>query len=140
MDAGVSPSPTRRYEDVAVGDVFPAEPLHFAVTQERVAAFLAATGSTGPTGEGLAPSMMACVYLIDLLAARQSPPGGIHAKQALRFHRQPRIGETLAIQARVTETYLRKERPYGVSEFEARGEDGSLVSSGRVTSIWGTAA
>ena len=137
MDAGVSASAWRRYEDVAPGDVFPQQPLRFAVTPERVEAFLAATGSTRPKGDGRAPSMIACVYLIDLLAARQSPPGGIHAKQALRFHRAPRIGEVLSIQARVTETYIRKERPYVVSEFEARGEDGSLVSSGRVTSIWG---
>ncbi len=143
MDAGVTPSPApspyRRYEEVAVGDVFPAQPLAFAVTAERVEAFLAATGSRRPP-EGRAPSMIACVYLIDLLTARQSPPGGIHAKQSLRFHRPVRIGEVLSIQARVTEKYVRKERPYVVSEFEARGDDGTLVSSGRVTSIWGTAA
>ncbi len=39
--------------------------------------------------------------------------------------------------AKVVEKYVRKERPYVVSDFEARGADGSLVSSGRITSIWG---
>nr|WP_293866023.1 MaoC family dehydratase N-terminal domain-containing protein [uncultured Alsobacter sp.] len=132
----------RRFDEVEVGEVFPAAPLTFTADGEKVAAFLAATGNDGRLyrdGEALArvPSMIACVYLIDLLTARRSPPGGIHAKQTLAFHRPLRLGETLSIQGRVTEKYVRKERPYVVSTFEAHGEDGSLVSSGQVTSIWG---
>jgi hypothetical protein len=130
----------RRYDEVSVGDAFPAEPLTFAVTQGVVDGFLRATGNDGAAYRGAArraPSMIASVYLIDLLMARRSPPGGIHAKQAIRFLRAIEIGEKLAIQASVVEKYIRKERPYVVSDFEARGEDGSLVSSGRITSIWG---
>ncbi len=128
----------RRYDEVSVGDVFPAEPLGFSVTPEAVDAFLSATGAALRPGSARhAPSMIASVYLIELLAARRSPPGGIHAKQAIRFHRAFEIGERLDIQATVVEKYMRKERPYVVSDFEARGADGSLVSSGRITSIWG---
>lgn len=130
----------RRYEEVAVGDVFPPAPLVFTVTADRVNAFLAATQNTDPAygaGSGRAPSMLAAVYLIDLLLARQSPPGGIHAKQAVRFHRPLSVGDELHIQGRVVETYIRKERPYVVSDFEARLPSGDLVASGRVTSIWG---
>lgn len=130
----------RRYDDVAVGDMFPAQPLTFAVDRRVVEGFLAATGNDSPLyggGTGRAPSMIAAVYLIDLLMARGSPPGGIHAKQSIRFHRPVKIGETLSIQGHVVEKYIRKERPYVVSDFEARGADGSVVSSGRITSIWG---
>lgn len=130
----------RRYDDVAVGDVFPDQPLSFVVGPKVVRGFLAATGDNGKQygGDGgRAPSMIASVYLVDLLTARQSPPGGIHAKQAISFHRALEIGETLSIQGTVVEKYLRKERPYVVADFEARGADGSLVSSGRITSIWG---
>lgn len=130
----------RRYDDVAVGDVFPARPLTFEVDRRVVEGFLAATGNDSPLyggAPGRAPSMIACVYLVDLLMARGSPPGGIHAKQAIRFHRRLETGERLSIQGRVVEKYVRKERPYVVSDFEARGADGSLVSSGRITSIWG---
>ncbi len=130
----------RRYDEVSVGDVFPAEPLRFAVTAEAVDGFLAATENAGGAYRGTprrAPPMIAAVYLVDLLMARRSPPGGIHAKQAIRFHRAIAVGEDLKIQAKVVEKYIRKERPYVVSDFEARGADGSLVSSGRVTSIWG---
>lgn len=130
----------RRYDDVAAGDVFPETPLRFDITAERVQAFLAATGNTDPAygpGTGRAPSMIASVYLIDVLRARASPPGGIHAKQSVRFHRSVAVGQTLLIQARVVEKFVRKDRPYVVSDFEARDEDGALVSSGRITSIWG---
>jgi 3-hydroxybutyryl-CoA dehydratase len=132
----------RRFDDVAVGDVFPAEPLRFHVGSDVVDGFLSATGNDSPqhrAGQGTraAPSMIASVYLIDLIMARRSPPGGIHAKQAIRFHRGIDVGETLSIQAKVVEKYVRKERPYIVSEFEAKAADGSLVSTGRVTSIWG---
>jgi len=132
----------RRFDEVAVGEVFPDTPLTFTADGERVASFLEATGNDGRLyrdGEALArvPSMIACVYLIDLLTARRSPPGGIHAKQTLEFHRRVRLGETLSIQGRVSEKYVRKERPFVVVTFEAHGEDGTLVSTGQVTSIWG---
>lgn len=131
----------QRYDEVEIGDVYPATPLAFEVSAAVVDGFLAATGNDSGlydgTGGRRAPSMVASVYLIDLLMARRSPPGGIHAKQAIRFHRPLTVGETLGIQARVVDKYVRKERPYVVSDFEARGSDGSLAASGRITSIWG---
>lgn len=135
-------TPFRRYDDLKVGDVFPPEPLAFVVDQDVVDRYLAATGDKsglydGPNGARRAPSMIASVYLIELLKARRSPPGGIHVKQAIRFHRPAMVGERLSIQARVVDKYVRKERPYMVAQFEARGSDGGLVSSGLITSIWG---
>lgn len=135
-----------RYEDIAVGDVFPAAPMTFEISAEKVDAFLQATGNTDPAyqaGQGMArsaPSMLASAYLVDLLKERNSPPGGIHAKQSIRFHRGITVGETLTLQARVTEKYLRRDRPYVVSEFEARGPEGAMVASGRITTIWGVDA
>jgi hypothetical protein len=142
VDAGLTMSEYRRYDEVEVGDVYPPAPLSFKVEPAIVDAFLAATGNesdlyAGNGAERPAPSMIASVYLIDLLMARRSPPGGIHAKQAIRFHRSIKVGETLGVQARVVDKYVRKERPYIVSEFETRGGDGRLVATGRITSIWG---
>lgn len=132
----------RRYDELAVGDVYPAEPLTFDVSAAVVDRFLSATGNDGLLyrergGTRRAPSMIASAYLIDLLIARRSPPGGIHAKQSIHFHRPIEVGERLSIQGTVVEKYVRKERPYVVSSFEARGADGTLVSSGSITSIWG---
>ena len=47
LDAGVM-GRYRRYDEVAVGDVFPAEPLLFDVRPEVVERFLAATGGIAP--------------------------------------------------------------------------------------------
>jgi len=134
----------RRYDEIAVGDQFPKEPLPFTVEGEAVDAFLDVTGDPGEryrdkdeSGARRAPSMIASVYLIDLLKARASPPGGIHAKQSIRFHRAVSVGETLKLQAAIVEKYVRKERNYAVSEFEVRGAKGDLVASGLITSIWG---
>lgn len=130
----------RRYDEVTVGDVFPAEPLRFSVTEEKVTAFLQATGNRNPAyapGTGRAPSIIAAIYLVELLKSRQSPPGGVHAKQTIRFHRPLAADETIMLQGRVVEKYVRKQRPYVVSDFEARADDGDLVASGRITSIWG---
>jgi 3-hydroxybutyryl-CoA dehydratase len=132
----------QRYDDVAIGDIMPPDPIRFEANAEVVDAFLKATGNDDPRyrdGDAVrrVPSMLASFYLIDLLNARRSPPGGIHAKQAVRFHRSTAIGETLHLQARIVEKYTRKERPYVVAEFEARADDGALVASGRITSIWG---
>jgi len=130
----------RRYAEVAVGDVYPPDPLRFRVAADVVEGFVAATGNDDSHYAGAshrAPSMIASVYLVDLLASRRSPPGGIHAKQAIRFHRAVMVDEILSIQATVVEKYVRKDRPYVVSDFEVRGDDGILVASGRITSIWG---
>ena len=132
----------RRYDDFAVGDIFPDAPLAFQITPGAVDAFLKATGGIKPVdkcegGDRKAPSMLASVYLVDLLKARKSPPGGIHAKQSIRFFRSLLINETVVLQAKVVEKYRRKERPYMVAGFEARGDAGDLIATGRITTIWG---
>ena len=130
----------RRYDDVKVGDRFSHAPIRFDVTEERVRAFLAAVGDDDPAyapGTGVAPSMLAAVYLVDLLKERNSPPGGIHAKQSIRFARRLRVGESLSLIAEVVEKYVRRERPYVVSAFTAEDGAGETVASGRIVSIWG---
>jgi 3-hydroxybutyryl-CoA dehydratase len=142
LDAGLIMSDFQRYADVDVGDVYPTEPLVFHVSAEIVDGFLAATGNDGgfyqaSQGTRRAPSMIASVYLINLLMARRSPPGGIHAKQAIRFHAPINVGEALKIQGRVVEKYIRKDRSYVVSDFEVRTSKDVIAATGLVTSIWG---
>lgn len=131
-----------KFDEVQIGDRFPQHPMRFDVTAERVRVFLDATGNTDPAyapGTGRAPSMMAAVYLVDLLKKRNSPPGGIHSKQSIRFERALQVGESLMLSAEVVEKYVRRERPYVVSAFTAADAEGATVASGRIVSIWGTA-
>jgi len=128
------------FNEIAVGDRFPETPLQFDVTESRVRDFLNATGNTDPAygpESGRAPSMLAAVYLVDLLKARNSPPGGIHAKQSIRFSRALRVGERLSLSGEVVEKYVRRDRPYVVSGFTAADESGAVVACGTITSIWG---
>jgi 3-hydroxybutyryl-CoA dehydratase len=132
----------KRYNEVEVGDVYPPVPLTFEISGEVVDSFLASTGNTGKfyrqsSADRRAPSMIASVYLINILKARGSPPGGIHAKQSIRFHRSLLAGEVIELQAKITEKYLRKNRKYIVSDFDAHAVGGELVASGCITSIWG---
>ncbi|MEM9682147.1 MAG: MaoC family dehydratase N-terminal domain-containing protein [Pseudomonadota bacterium] len=133
-----------RYDDVEIGWLFPAQPADFVVTDEVVSKFCAATAD----GSGLyeaqddgsprrAPPMMAAIYLIDILKARGGPPGGVHAKQQLSFHRVIHVGDVLQTQGRVTDKYIKKERRYVVAEAETRNQKGQLVATGVITSIWG---
>lgn len=128
------------FDEVQVGDVFPEAPMQFDVTEDRVRGFLKATDCQSDAyakGTGAAPSMLASVYLVELLKQRNSPPGGIHAKQSIKFSRGLRIGDTLSLQGVVVEKYVRRDRPYVVSNFTARDSDDRIVASGKVTSIWG---
>ena len=133
-----------RYDDVEIGWRFPSEPADFAVTDAVVDDFCAATsdgsGLYGVPTDGsarLAPPMIAAVYLIDVLKARDGPPGGVHAKQQLSFHRVVNVGDVLHTQGRVTDKYIKNDRRYVVAETETRNQRGEIVTTGVITSIWG---
>lgn len=134
-----------RYDDVEIGWRFPPEPADFAVTDAVVDDFCDATND----GSGLydvpadgsarrAPPMIAAIYLIDVLKARGGPPGGVHAKQQLSFHRVIHVGDVLRTQGRMTGKYVKKGRRYVVAETETRNQRGDLVTTGVITSIWGS--
>src|SRR3712207_8908089 len=66
----------RRYDDVRVGDVFPAEPLAFVVDHDVAKRFLAATGDRtglydGDGGPCRAPSMIRSEEHTSELQSRQ---------------------------------------------------------------------
>lgn len=134
----------RSYDDIYVGELLPRVAEHFFVDAERVAAFRSATMpveiraslADAPGNEAEVPSMIAAIYLVNVMHSRRAPPGGLHAKQNFRFHRRLRLGETLSIQGRVTEKYERKGRPYVVISLEVKSE-GEMVAEATITSVWG---
>ena len=106
-----------RYDDVEIGWLFPSEPARFDVSDAVVDRFCAATDdgsglydTPATSGRRRAPPMLAAVYLIEILKARGGPPGGVHAKQKLDFHKLIHVGDTLKTQGRVIEKYIKKER------------------------------
>lgn len=136
-------STDRRYCDIAIGDVFPPEPTRFEVTDAIVDAFLAATGDARAhhvrrsDGARPAPPALAAVYIVEALKARGGRPGGVHARQRFVFHREPMVGDVLFTQGRVADKYERKGRRYIVSETITKDAEGTLVTTGITTGIWG---
>jgi len=128
----------RRYTDLQVGDICPPEPARFEVTQAVVTAFRHATQDDA-VDPSTAPSMLAAVYLIEVLQSRGSPPGGVHAKQSFKFHRRIAVGDMLLTSGTVTSKFLRKDRPYVTMSFETHDAQERLVASGLTTSVWGSA-
>ena len=134
----------RRYDDLKVGDIFPPEPVRFAVTPEVVAEYRAISASSlagqnpvGPDDADSVPPMLAAVYIRGAQNALKGPPGGIHAKQHFTFLAPVRIGDELATQLTVAEKFERKGRRYVVLDTLTRNGSGQDVTRGRITSIWG---
>lgn len=132
----------RSYADIAIGEVFPPEPARFVVSDAVVDAFAGATAddavaAAGGRGPRAVPPALAVIYLTPVLQARGGRPGGVHAKQALVFHRPVHVGDVLLSQGKVTGKYVKKGRNYVVSQTETRDARGRLVATGVTTGIWG---
>jgi len=125
----------RRYDEVAIGDRFPETPARYAVTPEAIAAFRVATQDSAQSE--IAPALLAAVYGRPAQNALKGPPGGVHAKQSFRFLQPVKAGDVLETQLEVVDKYEKKGRRYLVSETVTRNQQGTLVTRGRITSIWG---
>ncbi len=139
--------PELLYEDLQMGRAFPV--LEYTVTEELVNKFVSATGDDCPLytdvdlcrkqgfSGALAPTGLAGIFgRLSYLQNHRMPPGGILAKQEMEFLHPCYVGETLRVQARVTERYTRKERNYVTIESVAERPDGEHAAVVRVTAIW----
>lgn len=132
----------RSYDDLAIGENFPAEPHCYVVTDSAARGFrtlvsgsLAAAGDDGL--DGAVPPMLAAVYIRGAQNALKGPPGGIHARQRFAFLAPVHVGDTLDTVLTVREKYEKKGRRYVVSETRTRNQHGVEVTVGEIVSIWG---
>ena len=133
------------FTELKVGQVFPDPPASFQVTEALVEAYLDATGDTAEiyrekNGPRPVPPTLAAVYMLEALSHRRNPPGGIHTKQHFTFHQPAYIGDTLATQVHILETYVKKGRNYVVMKIVTRNQKEALVTTGVITRIWGKEA
>ena len=91
----------------------------------------------GSGAEAAQAGSMATVYMmrafLNVVAPR--PPGNIHAKQLLRMHGLPRIGETLTMTVVCESKEIRRDRRYVELSVKATGEGGPLFE-GLISLIW----
>ncbi len=133
------------FKELEVGRVFPDPPADFQVTDAQVEAYLAATGDATaiPREEAArrpAPPTLAAVYMLEALAHLRNPPGGIHTKQRLTFHRPAYVGDRLTTEVRILDKYVKKRRNHVVMEVETQNQDGELIATARISRIWGKEA
>lgn len=131
----------RRYDDFSIGQVFPEQPAAFHIDAACIRGFRDVMRRAAPAdpaaGGNVAPPMLAAVYIRPALNALGFPPGGIHARQSFQFHRSARAGDTLSTTLEILEKYERKGRRYLVLDTRTTNQQGTLVSTGRIVSIWG---
>ena len=139
--------PELLYEDLPLGKEFPL--FKYPVTRELVDKFIDATKDDNPLyvderlcrEQGflstLAPTGLAGIFgRLSYLQNHRMPPGGILAKQEMRFFEPFYVGDTLEVRARVTERYTKKERNFVTIESVAERGAGEKVAVVRVTAIW----
>lgn len=133
----------RRYDSLMIGDCFPEVPARFEVTADMVRAYRAiATGlpenniPKSVENEWAEPTL-AALYIRPAQNALRGPPGGIHAKQSFQFHAPVKAGDVLETILEVKEKYERNGRRYVVSETQTKNQNGTKVTTSKITQIWG---
>ena len=129
--------PELLFADLPVGRTF--KTLEYPVTLELVQDFIETVGDRHPLyGEGFAPPGLAAIYArLSYLQDHTMPSGGVLAKQEFEFQNPAKIGDTLKIQARVSESLLdERERKRVTFLIEAQDEKGKPVSTIRLYAIW----
>ncbi len=129
--------PELLFADLPVGRTF--RPLNYPITRKLVREFMETVGDRHPLyQEDLAPPGLAAIYArLSYLQDHTMPSGGVLAKQEFEFENPAKIGDTLKVQAQVTESLLdEKERKRVTFLIEAQDEKGKPVSTIRLYAIW----
>lgn len=122
------------YEDLAVGQ----EHGPFAETVDAdLADRMRETIGVAKPGSLAGPAVFPILFLRGLRRAMGGiPAGSVLAKQDLEFHAPVPVGSTVDVLVRVSEKYVRRERPYAVLEFEITNETGELALIGHKVIVW----
>lgn len=136
------------FSDLKAGREF--RPLDYQVTRDLVRDFMEIIGDDNPLytdaqaakAAGLqrpmAPPGLAAIYSrLSYLQDHEMPSGGVLAKQGFEFHGPIPIGETLAVKAKVSQSYVDEKGRKRVNFLiEARDHEGNPVSTTRLFAIW----
>jgi 3-hydroxybutyryl-CoA dehydratase len=140
--------PRAYFDDLEPGQLWGTS--EWKATPEACTAWQQATGDDCPIyhdtettrassyGGPIVPPGLAFVYLSDCIQdlLRDKPPGGIHARQQLKFHQPVRPGDVLTTSLSVRDKYLKRGRKYVEFETQTVNQAGQTVLTGLRTSIW----
>lgn len=140
-------NPLLVFADLPAGREF--SPLVYPVTGELVEAYMDTVGDHDPlyqgdgganreAGEPIAPPGLAAIYArLSYLRDYTMPSGGILVKQEFDFTGAIRIGDTLTVTAKVTDSFTdEKKRNRVAFLIEAVNQDNEPISTIRLNVIW----
>lgn len=130
------------FTDLTLGREFRA--LEYRVTLELVQEFTEVVGDNHPMykqcepGMALAPPGLAAIYArTSYLQDHSMPSGGVLAKQEFEFLNPIKIGDTLTVNAKVTESFIdEKGRKRVTFLINARNQKGVSISEVTLYAIW----
>lgn len=128
--------PTISYEVLEVGKKMRSGEIH--LRPEDVEAYAYAVEdedpwffAPGPFGGPIVhPTLLANQALL-LRHDHFVVPAGLHARMIFNFRKAIPLGERARTTGEVVDKYWRRDKPYMATEFETRGEDGTLYTNGR---------
>ena len=129
------------FKDLVLGYTFPQ--YGYVITEENYENYIRAVADNDNTsppmeenGKKVVPSTMAVLFTFGSYRNFiETPPGGLHARQKYEFLKPLYLGDTLNIQAKVTDKYIKNRRNYVVLETEiSRGDEKVVISE--MTLIW----
>lgn len=134
--------PTQNFADLVVGTVYP--PIEYRISAEQVRTWVAAfeddTINVASDGQEvpIVPAAMTSLYILDavLKAYPNRPKGNVHAKQEFVWYSPVRVGETLSTEVIVADKWIKRGRRYVQTETRTKNKLGTLVATGRMTSIF----
>jgi acyl dehydratase len=128
--------PVISYDGLAIGEVLrsddrlirPADVETFAYAVEDHDPWFF---GPGPFGGPIAHPTLLANQALFLRHTRYVVPAGLHTRMGFRFVQPIPLGVRARTTGRIVETYVRRDKPYMVTEFETAGEDGLVLVEGR---------
>lgn len=89
-------------------------------------------------GRPIVPPSIAFIYLTECIQGLMAnrAPGGVHARQKLRFLSPIHVGDTLSTHLRVSSKYIKRDRKYVELDSETFNQDGVKVLEAHRVTIW----
>lgn len=124
------------FAEVDLDKVYPEK--EYVIMEEKIRAYLAATGDWNPLYEQkrLVPPAMAAVFTRwEALSGEELLPGTIHAGQAFRYLQPLHWGDKVILRGKVVEKTEKRGLKFVVREVQARLETGEPAIVSRITVI-----
>ena len=128
--------PTISFDDLEVGTEFRSDDR--LIRPQDIEAYAFMTGDDddlffepGPFGPPVAHPTLLANQALFLRHTRFFVPAGLHARMTFEFRQPARLGTRARTTGRVVDRYLRRDKPYMVTEFITADDAGTVLTTGR---------